>query len=91
MKLRCPNCSQKFQSENALCPSCGWDRNPDPQPVVEDESTLEMVPGPAFQDLERLNVGQLRPMARDLGINKWYRMVKDKLIEAIKSKRANAK
>lgn len=77
MKIECENCSRVFDSEDALCPTCHWDRNADA------EADMEMVPGPAFEDLESLNLGQLRPMARDLDIDRWYEMKKSELIKAI--------
>jgi hypothetical protein len=78
----CPNCNRKFWSDQALCPSCGWDRKAE-KPAAQKQ---EMVPGPGFAGLEELNVGQLRPMARDMGIKHWYRLDKAQLITAIKLK-----
>ena len=72
------------------CPRCGW--GPDAKSEAAEDAVEEapgrepeMVPGPGFKNLEELNVGQLRPMARDLGVKHWYRLGKDKLLKAVKA------
>lgn len=102
--INCANCSRRFSSENRTCPYCDWDPNAKktdagvPGPLAETADAvpdaspaMEMVPGPKFEGLRELNVGQLRPMARDLGVTHWYRLGKEKLIAAITSRQNMAK
>jgi len=98
IRIVCPNCNRNFYHDQyQLCPNCGWDRFDvdgnlkffeqaleNAKARIDDlESRLEMVPGPAFEDLSSLNVGQLRPMARDLGVDRWYQLNKNNLVKAI--------
>lgn len=93
----CIACNDLFDQDivkvtTNFCEVCGarlcilkWVTKPETVEMKpEDKDGQEMVPGPSFDSIDELNVGQLRPMARDLKIKGWHQMVKAELVKAIK-------
>ena len=86
MKLQCENCSRTFDSRNALCPDCGWDREErvvekaHAEALAENEAPAKIAEAP----LEDHTVEELRDIAQELEVSKYYELRKDDLIAAIK-------